>query len=35
MLSLRFALVLFVCYFLAFYGYYRVYFRPRLYPDAA
>ncbi|WP_428566639.1 MAG: hypothetical protein ACP59X_06580 [Solidesulfovibrio sp. DCME] len=31
MLSLRYAMVLFVAYFLAFGLYYRFYFRPRLY----
>ncbi len=31
MVSLRYALVLFVFYFLAFYLYYRFYFRPRVY----
>ena len=31
MLSLRYAMVLFVCYFLVYYLYYRLYFRPRLY----
>lgn len=31
MLSLRYALLLFVCYFLLFLFYYRMYFRPRIY----
>ena len=31
MLTLRYALLLFVCYFLVFALYYRYYFRPRLY----
>lgn len=31
MLSLRYALILFVAYFLFFYLYYRFYFRPRIY----
>ena len=31
MLSLRYALVLFVAYFLLFYLYYRLYFRSRIY----
>lgn len=31
MLTLRFALLLFVCYFTVFALYYRFYFRPRLY----
>jgi len=31
MLSLRYAVILFVCYFLFFLLYYRFYFRPRIY----
>ncbi len=31
MISLRLALIAFLCYFLAFFSYYRLYFRHRLY----